>query len=227
MITFDNVSLWTPNTHRESPILLDCTIQIAPRARVGILAPAGSGKSSIARLFCGIDRPDRGCIQIKGRPSWPIGFAGFLHPELRVAQNIATIAELCGFPAKTALDFIADFVEIPNVLGRKTENLSPSERALVAYAISVVIPSDYLIADEVITVGNPVIRQKCEAYLETVLRDAGLVFMSRSRRQLRQYCETYFILIDHKLKPCSDLDAGQDALDMAANRAKELELSDV
>lgn len=227
MINFHKVSHWQPGSRRKAPIVLDCSLHCGPRDRIGILAAPGSGKSSLARLFCGIDQPDKGDVQITGRVSWPLGFAGFLHPELSVSQNIGTIAKLCGYPADIATEFIANFVQIPNVMTRKSENLSPSERALVAYAISISIPNDYLVCDEVITVGTPMMRKKCDAFLETALRDTGLIFISRSPQQLRKYCEKYCVLIGHHLQPCLDLDAAQTALEIAAGQHKELEPLDV
>lgn len=223
MINLLNVSHWQPGSRRRSPIVLNCSLHCGPRDRIGILAAPGAGKTSLARLFCGIDQPDEGFVEIQGRASWPLGFAGFLHPELSVGQNIKTIAKLCGYAAEDAMAFVAGFVGIQGVLERKTENLSPSERAMVAYAISMSVPSDFLIADEVITVGTPQMRSKCDEHLDDVLRDAGLVLISRSTRQLRRYCERYFVLIGHQLQPCLDLEAAQTALEMAANPHNEME----
>jgi len=224
MITLVNVSQWQPGTRRSRPILLNCSLHCGQRDRIGILAAPGSGKTSLARLFCGIDQPDQGQVLIQGRPSWPLGFAGFMHPELRVGQNIATIAKLCGFSADRAMEFVERFVALPGVLFRKTENLSPSERALVAYAISIGLPSDVLIADEVITVGSSLMREKCKTHLQEVLRDSGLIFISRSPRALKEHCDQFYLLIGHELKPCADLDAGLKALEIHARELQELEV---
>lgn len=215
MITFDSVNLWQPGSKQKLPILLDCSVHFGPRERIGILAAPGTGKSCLARLLSGIDRPDSGDVFIDGRPSWPIGFAGFLHPELPVGQNITTIAKLCGYPADHALDRVADFIEDRSLLARKTENLSPSERAIVAYALSILTPCDYLICDEVITVGTSKMREKSEAYVEAALRHAGLVLISRSIKQIQQFCERFYVLAGHDLVPCFDLEAGKEALNLA------------
>jgi len=227
MITLRNVSHFRPGTRRKVPIVLDASLHCAARDRIGILAVPGSGKSSLARLFCGIDQPDVGQVKIEGRIGWPLGFAGFLHPELTVGQNIAIVSKICGFAPSHAQDFVCDFTEISNVLPRRTEDLSPSERALVAYGISLAIPSNYVIADEVITLGARHMREKCEALLEERLRSAGLILIARSARRLRRHCDTFHLLIGHRLKPCPDIEAGERALEMQQTNASETELEHV
>ena len=50
-----------------APILHDVTFILKAGSSLGILGPTGSGKSSLARLLVGIDRPTSGTVQLGGR----------------------------------------------------------------------------------------------------------------------------------------------------------------
>lgn len=199
----------------EKPLLDSVTLTIPKGVRLGILATPGSGKSTLARLISGLQYPDCGHVELSGDVSWPIGFAGYLHPHLSIKQNLTVLANLKSVdPVRYVAQCLA-FADIgvsPDSLAR---HLTPTERAILGYASAVTLRWDCLIADEVITVGNPAFRMKCDALLERHHSDAGLVFLSRNPAQIKRYCDHYLVLLNGKLQACSDLQAGLDALTLS------------
>lgn len=226
MIQLENVTLLKPGFARRSPILRDTTTVFKSGERIGILASPGSGKSSIARLLAGIDQPDFGKVRHSGRVSWPIGFAGFLHPELTVSENIRMLARLVGVPTSQIEAFCCDTFGFANLDRTVMKNLSPTQRALLSYAcaMSVDAPATW-IADETITVGEPRDRKICDQILADRLDKGGLIFLSRNARQLALYCDRFLVLLNHRLVPCDDLKIAQQALDLAAETARKFERS--
>ncbi|MBY6164154.1 ATP-binding cassette domain-containing protein [Mameliella alba] len=223
MIALDSVSILTPGLFKRDPILVNATTTFERGERVGVLAAPGSGKSTLARLLAGIELPDTGTIQCEGRVSWPIGFAGFLHPALSVQDNLTTFARLVGLDPGYVTDFCAEFVGIGGLPRKMAPELTPTQRAILAYACAVSIPGPAMwIADEVITVGEPVHRKKCDDVLADRLKAGGLIFISRNVRQLRLYCDRFYVLINKRLLPCDDLDVGQEALDLFKQQHNEL-----
>lgn len=223
MIELDQVSILKPGVFKRAPILQDASAVFQRGERVGILASPGSGKSSIARLLAGIDQPDRGKVHTEGRVSWPIGFAGFLHPALSVQDNLAIFARLVGMSAEAVLDFCEDFVAIPGLAAKMMPELTPTQRASLAYACAVCVPGPAMwIADEVISVGEPHQRAKCDKVLSERLKEGGLVFLSRNTRQLKLHCNRFFVLINTHLVPCDDVDVAQEALDLQKTKQGEL-----
>lgn len=213
MITLNRVTI--PNLGRETAaVLADVSIAFPKQARVGILALPGSGKSTLAKHFAGLDQPQYGQISIDGDVSWPLGTAGFLHPFLTVGQNLKTIARLKKVPTARYISWCLSFSDLANLQDTLVQDLTPSERSVLAYACAICLPWDLIIADEVITVGDPSIRMKCDAMLEEQWSRAGLVFLSRNPARLKEYCDQYFVLIQGKLKRCDDLDAGYQALSL-------------
>lgn len=214
MITLQDVSLLTPGFLQRDPILLHADVTFATGERVGILAKPGTGKSSIARMLSGVEEPDGGTITRRGRVSWPIGFAGFLHPFLTVGENIDYFARLVGIDPEETASFCVDFCGTAGLLDLPMQNVSPTQRALLSYACAMAVdyPTTW-IADEVITVGEPHDRDRCEKILASRLETGGLIFLSRNIRQLKQYCERFYVLLNCQLVPCDDLVAAQRALD--------------
>lgn len=217
MITLENVTMLKPGFGRRDPILVDASATFLMGERAGILAAPGTGKSTIARLLSGVEPPDMGVVHARCNVSWPIGFAGFLHPNLSVRDNLSIFARLVGMPLQDVMDFCVDFCAIDRLRQKKMSDLTPTQRAMLAYAcaLSNTQPTMW-IADEVITIGEPRDRKRCDEILSERLERGGLVFLSRNTRLLKAYCERYFVLINKRLVPCADLDVAQEALDMQA-----------
>ncbi|MCG8508964.1 MAG: type I secretion system permease/ATPase [Rhodospirillales bacterium] len=51
---------------RSEPIFADVGFQIRPGQLLGLTGPMGAGKSTLARLLVGLDRPDRGHVRLDG-----------------------------------------------------------------------------------------------------------------------------------------------------------------
>lgn len=224
MIKLENVSLLKPGFRNREPIVQDANVVFGAGERVGILAAPGSGKSSLARLIAGIDQPDRGTVCHTGRVSWPIGFAGFLHPNLTVLENINNFARLVGTSPAAVTGFCRDVFGIDYGPHKVMQDLSPTQRSLMAYACSLSIegPATW-IADETITVGEPADRIACDQILAERLKTGGLIFLSRNARQLTTYCDRFLVLINKRLVPCDDLVVAQEALDLSKLTSIELE----
>ncbi len=220
MIVLDNVSRIQRTDTGSLLLLLNATEHFGRNERVGILAAPGSGKSSIARLLAGIEKPDSGDIYREGKTSWPLGFAGGFHPELTGAQNITFLSELVGQDPLEAIAFCTEFANLGDSLSKKIKTYSSIERAMVSYSFSLALPCDMYIADEVIGVGDPDMRMRCSALLDQRLENAGLIFLSKNPAQLEKNCSRFLLLIEGQLVPCDDLKLGVEAL-MQSNERGE------
>ena len=72
MIEFRNVSksFWTGKTRK---VILDqASFRIDVGRSLGILAPNGTGKSTIINIMAGLEKPDEGQVIRNGRISFPL-----------------------------------------------------------------------------------------------------------------------------------------------------------
>jgi capsular polysaccharide transport system ATP-binding protein len=76
MLEFRNVSksFWTGTRHK---VILDrASFRVELGNSLGILAPNGTGKTTVINMMCGIEKPDEGEIFRGCRVSFPLGFMG-------------------------------------------------------------------------------------------------------------------------------------------------------
>jgi len=58
LLTLDSVTKF----HGANPILLEVTLAVPPRARIGVVGPNGVGKSTLLRIAAGLEEPDEGTV---------------------------------------------------------------------------------------------------------------------------------------------------------------------
>ena len=75
-------------TEKSPWILKDISIEVKEGERVGIVAPSGFGKSTLAKILSGYEKPTSGQVLLDGRPLPTTGFCPvqmiYQHPELAV-----------------------------------------------------------------------------------------------------------------------------------------------
>lgn len=152
--------------------------------------------------------------------SWPIGFAGALHPDLTVAANSALIAGLLGENAAelTAFcDLVGGFGALPD---QPMKRATPAQRAALGCCLSLGVACDTYIADDTIGFGLNRQRAMSEMPLTQRLETAGLVFLSSNPQQIGRFCDRFYVLLGGRLLPCDDLRAGQQALEAMSDPAE-------
>jgi len=134
---------------------------------IAILGKSGSGKSTLLNLVSGIDRPDRGTIQINGqtltnldenqRTVFRRRNIGFIFQffnlinTLTVSENVSLPLELVGIPleeAKVRTTQILTEVELADRLETFPDRLSGGEQQRVAIARALVHDPLLVLADE-------------------------------------------------------------------------------
>lgn len=126
-----------------------------------LLAPPGSGKTTMLRLIAGLERPDRGGVFIDGHPliDLPPGDRGIamvfedlaLYPHMSGFNNIAHPLRRRGVPPdviRRRVDEVADVLGVRHVLGRLPHTFSGGEQQRVAIARAIVREPKILLLDQ-------------------------------------------------------------------------------
>ncbi|MFA8440493.1 ABC transporter ATP-binding protein [Yoonia sp.] len=96
MLEFAEVSksFWT-GTQRK--VILDrASFRVELGNSLGILAPNGTGKTTLINMMSGLEKPDEGTIHRGCRISFPLGFMGGTDSTLSAMENSRFIARLYG-----------------------------------------------------------------------------------------------------------------------------------
>ena len=196
MIDFINVTKSFPlRDGRRRYVLRNANLSLPPGEIVGFLGRNGAGKSTTLRIIAGTQGHDSGTIIRKGSISWPIGFALFL-----VALPPATTDAL--------LEFVREFAELGHYFDEPFRTYSSGMRARLAFGVSMGIPFDTYLVDEVTTVGDANFRQKCNDVFTQRLADSGAIIVSHSMPMVADICTRIVVLEGGQATLYEDVQAG-------------------
>ncbi len=160
-----DVSLTLPSAAGPVEILRDLSFSVAPRERVAITGPSGSGKSSLIAVAAGLERPTSGSVELLGRPLAKMDedgrarlrrgrvslvFQAFhLLPNMTAEENVAAPLEIAGIPdADRVARGWLDRVGLSGRLRHYPHQLSGGEQQRVALARALAPRPALLFADE-------------------------------------------------------------------------------
>lgn len=161
---------------------------------VALLGRNGAGKSTLMQMIGGTVKPDSGRVEVKGSISWPVGFSGSFHRDLTGAQNTRFIARVYGIDTDSLLAFVKDFAELDNHFHMPVRSYSSGMRSRLAFGISIGIPFDTYLVDEVTSVGDAAFKLKSRLVFLERLKTSGAVMITHSMQQVRQMCDTGAVL---------------------------------
>ncbi|MGB0497275.1 MAG: ABC transporter ATP-binding protein [Rubricella sp.] len=161
---------------------------------LGLLGRNGAGKSSFLRLVAGLLRPDAGRIVADGSVSWPIGIAASFHGDLTGLQNAAFIARAYRQPVERVLSDVRAISRLGARMEAPFRTYSAGMRARLGFALSMAIPFDLYLFDEITAVGDAAFRRESGAMLQRTLAGRSAIIVSHAPDQLRGLCTRGAIL---------------------------------
>ncbi|RNF32887.1 ABC transporter ATP-binding protein [Paracoccus methylarcula] len=173
---------------------------------VALLGRNGAGKSSLLRMISGEMLPTSGDILSDGTISWPVGFAGSFNRELTGEQNCRFVARIYGVDTDEMVAFVRDFAELGDHFNLPTRTYSSGMKARLAFGVSMAVPFDTYLVDEVSAVGDAAFKVKSNQVFNARMKDAGAIVVSHSMRMLRQICQAGAVLENGRLHYYEDLE---------------------
>jgi len=197
-------SFWTKDGPKH--VARDINAVFPTGTSVALLGRNGAGKSTLMQMIGGSARPDSGDIQISGSMSWPVGFAGSFHGSLTGRQNVRFIARVYGVDTDELLDFVEDFAELGAHFDLPVRSYSSGMKSRLAFGVSIGIPFDTYLVDEVTSVGDAAFRRKSRLVFEERMRGSGAVVVTHSMTEVRQLCTAGAVLEDGTLTYYDDVE---------------------
>jgi len=206
MIRFEHLtkSFRTPDGRKY--IARDINLTIPSGVSVGLLGRNGAGKTTLLDMIGGTIRPDAGQIVTTGSVSWPVGFAGSFHGDMTGAQNTRFIARVYGVDTDSLVDYVQEFAELGAHFHLPVRTYSSGMRSRLAFGVSIGIPFDTYLVDEVTSVGDAAFQKKSREVFEERMEQAGAIVVTHSMGQLRSMCTAGAVLEDGRISYFDDVE---------------------
>ncbi len=172
----------------------DLELDIKDNSFVTLLGPSGCGKTTTLRLIAGYITPDRGTIEVDGRPlSSPAAvvppegrgmgmvFQNYaVWPHKNVFQNVVFGLKIRKIPAVEARRQVEETLALVNLTGlenRYPNELSGGQQQRVALARSLVVEPSILLLDEPLSNLDAKLRERMRTELKDLQRRTGITFV--------------------------------------------------
>jgi osmoprotectant transport system ATP-binding protein len=182
VIRFENVSVAFAATAKA---LSDLDLTIEPGALCVLVGPSGSGKSTLLRLVNRLVEPTRGRVIVRGadvadvdpaRLRRSIGYviqSVGLFPHRTVADNIATVPRLLGWPKVQIEKRVEAMLDLVHLGGADFQDRYPSELSggqaqRIGLARALAADPDILLMDEPFGAVDPIVRRDLRAELKRI-----------------------------------------------------------
>ncbi|MCK0166106.1 ATP-binding cassette domain-containing protein [Jannaschia sp. S6380] len=200
MIEFDNVSksFWTGQQRK---VILDrASFRVEPGRSVGILAPNGTGKTTLVNMMAGLEKPDEGEIRRTSRVSFPLGFMGGVVARNTATENARYIAMLYGLDPDYVEAFCRYLCGIEEYFDMPVGTYSQGMKARFSFALMLALEFDiYLIDEGMPSTTDAEFNRKAGSILKDRLQEATVVIVSHQPQVLERFATTAAVLRDGTL----------------------------
>ena len=196
MIRFENVTKVYSTYGRRRTILDRVNFTLKPGISYGIMGINGAGKSTTMKLIAGVEEPTRGRIVRKLRVSWPLGFAGGFNPKMTGRDNVIFVARIYGENPREVLEFVEDFSELGSYLNMPVSTYSSGMGSRLAFGMSMAIPFDCYLIDEVTAVGDSRFQKRCTEVFSHRRKHADVIMVSHSMETIREWCQQGIVILN-------------------------------
>ena len=183
-------------------VLHEASMVIGTRDKLGLLVPAGGGKSTIIRLLAGVDEPNSGHV-LRDRGGIPLGYGGAFLPDLTGEENIHNLASLLGVDPLSYSAFCREFSELDEAYFHPLKQWTGAQRGRLAFAASFGAPASTYLADGKLAGGDRPFAEKCLAALAERLQTSGLIFVASNPRATADVCDRHAVVMRGKIIACA------------------------
>lgn len=204
MVSFHNVFKFYKTPATTKVVLDHVSFAFERGYSYGILGINGAGKSTLMRLISGTEIPNSGKVSRHCNVSWPLGFAGSLHPEMTAKENVAFVSRIYGQDPKEVIAFVRNFAEIGEYIDAPIRTYSSGMLQRVAFGLSMAVDFDCYLIDEVMAVGDARFQRRCRDEFEKRREKSDLIVISHDMHTIMNYCDRCLVLENGRIHQYND-----------------------
>ena len=214
MLEFDMVSksFWT-GTQRK--VILDrASFRVDVGESLGILAPNGTGKTTIIRMMAGLEKPDEGEIRRGCRISFPLGFMGGVVSKISARENARFIARMYGLDPDYVEAFCRWLCGLEEYFDQPIGTYSSGMRSRFTFSLMLALDFDiYLIDEGMPNSTDAAFNKKAGDVLAERLRTTTIIIVSHQPNILEKFARKAAVLMDGKLHMFDTLEEAKQLYD--------------
>lgn len=200
MLEFENVSksFWTGTQHK---VILDrVSFRVELGNSLGILAPNGTGKTTLINMMAGLEKPDEGEIRRGCRISFPLGFMGGVVNRLSALENSRYIARLYGLDPDYIESFCRWMCNLGEYFDQPLGTYSSGMRARFTFSLMLALDFDIYLIDEGMPGSTDVeFNRKAGEILKERLRTTTVIIVSHQPETLEKFARSAAVLMGGQL----------------------------
>ncbi|MEM7721737.1 MAG: ATP-binding cassette domain-containing protein [Pseudomonadota bacterium] len=214
MLEFVNVSksFWTGE--RRKVILDRASFRIDVGQSLGILAPNGTGKTTIIKMMSGLEKPDEGVVNRTARISFPLGFMGGLINKLSATENCRYIAQLYGLDPDYIEAFCRWVCGLEEYFDMPIGTYSAGMRGRFSFSLLLALEFDIYLIDEGMPASTDAeFNRRAGNILAERLKNATVVIVSHQAATLEKFARRAAVLRDGQIYQFDTLEEAKQLYD--------------
>ncbi|MCH2094640.1 MAG: ATP-binding cassette domain-containing protein [Rhodobacteraceae bacterium] len=214
MLEFDSVSksFWTGT--RRKVILDRVSFRVDQGTSLGILAPNGTGKTTVIKMMAGLEKPDEGVITRTSRVSFPLGFMGGVISRQSAMENARFIARLYGLDPDYVEAFCRWLCGLGEYFDQPIGTYSQGMRARFTFSLMLALDFDIYLIDEGMPNSTDVeFNRRASEILAEKLKTATIIIVSHQPEILQKFVRKAAVLMDGRIRMFNTLEEAKKLYD--------------
>jgi capsular polysaccharide transport system ATP-binding protein len=220
MIEFRNVSksYWTGE--RRKVILDRASFRVELGNSLGILAPNGTGKTTVVNMMAGLEQPDEGEIIRKSRISFPLGYMGGMVSRLSAVENCRFIARIYDKDPDYLEAFCRWVCNLDEYFDMPVGTYSAGMAQRFSFALLLALDFDiYLIDEGMPGTTDAEFNRKAGHILFERMKTSTVVIVSHQAATLEKFCKSAAVLRHGQLHKFDTLEEAKALYDYETESA--------
>ena len=214
MLEFNNVSksFWTGT--RRKIILERVSFRVEIGTSLGILAPNGTGKTTLIKMMAGLEKPDEGEIHRSCRISFPLGFMGGVVTKHTARENCRFIAKLYGIDPDYVEAYCRWLCGLEEYFDQPLGTYSSGMKSRFMFSLMLALDFDMYLIDEGMPRSMDVeFNRKAGEILAERLRTTTIIIVSHQPEILQQFAQKAAVLYRGQLTMFDTLEEAKQLYD--------------